>query len=46
MREREREREVAEEGLRERGTEDLKQARTDSGEPDAGLKLTNHEIMI
>ena len=30
---------------RERGTEDLKQPYTDSREPDAGLELTNPEIL-
>ena len=33
------------EGQRERETEDRKQAPVDSREPEAGLKLTNREIM-
>ena len=33
------------EGERERGTEDLEQLCADSREPNAGLKLKNHEIM-
>ena len=45
LRERERERARAEEGQRE-GEEDPKQALCFHKEPDVGLNLTNHEIMI
>ena len=41
----ERERAQAGEGQRERETEDPKWVYADSREPDAGLELTNREIM-
>ena len=42
---REKAQEQAGEVQRERGTEDLKQLRADSREPDVGLHLANQEIM-